>query len=1438
MAWVSCQTKLSYKYRRRTHTVTPSLEESYLRVDVSCASEVCDSCRVGSGFGANDASGASGGSAGAAPTSSLSASAPYYLIPDAVALSDLLELFEQPDVCNYVILTSCLKQVSLQSGRKATRLRALYRDRRRRAVLFDDLHCLDTAAAARGADPTLPPALAAGLYYARHLGGRVPLLVVSDRLAAWMAAEAAAEGGVAAEQEDGAGGSAPGAGADGGGGGGGGGLSAAESVALADNLALAAAEGVSVLSAAEYVSRCWPPGSPVAELYDSLMAAKLAAAAAPGEGGGGDMTYTSHLSQQEVEEGLAAGLLMRGVVHVSRRNPREAVVELGHGPDAALGRLVRVSGRASLNRAMEGDVVAVRLLLQGGPPPPNGDGAAAAADADDPTDAATAATAAAAADPDADYGAELLADAEGNGAGGEEGALAMMETGSSGALPSAEVVAILQRDPRDIVACLSQRDEAALRSRLEIQQQQGQQGGGPQQQQRRSEVLVCMPLDRRLPAVVVVTRQGAQLVGSRFVVRVDSWERNSRYPRGHVTRVLGRLNDLRAESEAVLVQCGITHKPFCEAALAELPRVTRAEDWCVPPRERAARRDLTGPEYFVVSIDPVGCTDVDDAMHVRFLPPPPPPPHPSSSRASQQQQQQGQEQQGQEQRVEVGVHIADVSWFVRPGGMLDGEARDRCTSVYLVDRRLDMLPGLLSEQLCSLRRGVERLAVSVIWTLRRRRRRREEGEGREEGREFEYEVEDVWFGRTVIRSRHQLHYQQAQDILDCRTPPLEDELPPDHVEVLRRSLRVLDELTAQLHSRRVAAGALELTSAELRFRVEADTGAPCQVVCKQKVAMMDVVAEMMIAANSAVAERIATAYPGAALLRNHPPPRAQAFEQVRALIEPHSGGAPVDPASNASLAAALERACAAAAAASDPAAATLIKSLATRAMSEAQYNSSGTTPPGTALSYHYGLALQYYTHFTSPIRRYADVVVHRQLLAALSGLPPPQPHPDLAAAAAVMNARHRQAKAAQKECSELYLLLLLHARPHVERALVCGISGSRLELFIPAYQLRAAVALTDRRGLPRPPLRAGQPDGPSAEDDPFVTAERRGMRLATSPEEVSIADAATGAPLWCVRLWQPVSVRLSAADHRAHGPKLALRLLDPHHPDALQTSSTKPGQALTAKAPVVAAGPQKQPPPAAGGGVGPAGGSGTAAAAAVLPPHLRLLISMRDRASQQEAPPAAAGAAAAAAASAPGHSVAGFGRAAGAGAGGGGEAVPSSFAEAGDGGGGPGAAGPGPGTQLPVGDRPAPAPAGERAGQHQEQDQGQGGSGKEGGSRSAGAEEAEEAGLAGGEVLSAPAAALVAIATAHVALAAASAAAVVGDSSGPSGLGGRTWGEVGKVAGVEEGPERGPPELRARLRRVSRLEMRLLACRRGSNQERKLRERLDELKASVLHLQA
>ena len=278
------------------------------------------------------------------------------------------------------------------------------------------------------------------------------------------------------------------------------------------------------------------------------------------------------------------------------------------------------------------------------------------------------------------------------------------------------------------------------------------------------------PRSLAIPQVRIQTPQVSRLSGQRFVIRVDAWEPGSRYPQGHLVRVLGRIMDLKAEAEAVLVSNNIRWQPFCEAALRELPRVPPEEvaevdtgtggpkgrivDWA-PEAEVRRRRDLRGPEYLVCSIDPIGCTDVDDALHARALGP----------------------GQPDGAAFEVGVHIADVSHFVKPGSALDGEAASRCTSVYLSDRRLDMLPGVLSGNLCSLLSNVDRLAASVVWRLDR-----------------DLEPVAVWFGRTIIRSRYKLHYQQAQDVLDGSLEPTPapgtDTVPREELPRLRESLEV------------------------------------------------------------------------------------------------------------------------------------------------------------------------------------------------------------------------------------------------------------------------------------------------------------------------------------------------------------------------------------------------------------------------------------------------------------------------------------------------------------------------------------------------------------------------------------------------------------------------------------------------------------------------
>ena len=182
------------------------------------------------------------------------------------------------------------------------------------------------------------------------------------------------------------------------------------------------------------------------------------------------------------------------------------------------------------------------------------------------------------------------------------------------------------------------------------------------------------------------------------MVRLDRWDTNSNYPCGHFVQSLGPIGDLETETQTILVEHGLAHRPFTDLQLNELKDLAAARGaWRVDPTEVKRRRDLRSPEIsgnpmsvdtLIFSIDPPGCQDVDDALSVKML---------------------GGEGK---QRIQLGVHIADVTHFVKAGGNLDAEARRRSTSVYLADRRYDMLPGILSGDICSLWSGVDRWVYS------------------------------------------------------------------------------------------------------------------------------------------------------------------------------------------------------------------------------------------------------------------------------------------------------------------------------------------------------------------------------------------------------------------------------------------------------------------------------------------------------------------------------------------------------------------------------------------------------------------------------------------------------------------------------------------------------------------------------------------------------
>jgi exosome complex exonuclease DIS3/RRP44 len=376
-------------------------------------------------------------------------------------------------------------------------------------------------------------------------------------------------------------------------------------------------------------------------------------------------------------------------------------------------------------------------------------------------------------------------------------------------------------------------------------------------------------------------------------------------------------------------------------------------------------------ELDICSIDPPGCQDIDDALHARRLP---------------------------NGYIEAGVHIADVSHFVLADTPIDSEAASRGTTVYLVDKRIDMLPALLGTNLCSLRPHVERLAFSVIWQLN-----------------DDADIMNVKFTKSVIASKAAFEYEEAQICKD----------DPNRTDSLTQSIRLLNALAIKLKAKRMAAGALNLASPEVKINLgSAESSDPIDVEQKELRETNSLVEEFMLLANISVAQKIDEVFPQTAVLRRHLPPPKSNFEKLQDVLLKRKGFK-LDVSSSGALAASLDKCVDPSA----PAFNTLVRIMATRCMLSAEYFCSGSVSRDTFG--HYGLASPIYTHFTSPIRRYADVLAHRQLAAAISHVPL---HPSLHLKSNVerimdmINRRHRMAQMAGRASVEFYVGLALKGR--------------------------------------------------------------------------------------------------------------------------------------------------------------------------------------------------------------------------------------------------------------------------------------------------------------------------------------------------------------------------------------------------------------------------
>ncbi|KAK9013098.1 hypothetical protein V6N11_041119 [Hibiscus sabdariffa] len=504
--------------------------------------------------------------------------------------------------------------------------------------------------------------------------------------------------------------------------------------------------------------------------------------------------------------------------------------------------------------------------------------------------------------------------------------------------------------------------------------------------------------DRRIPKIRIQTRQLENLLDKRIIVAVDSWDRQSRYPSGHYVRVIGEIGDRDTESEVVLIENDINSRPFSSQVLACLPPLP----WSVSNEDvtNSIRLDLRS--LCVFSVDPPGCKDIDDALHCTSLP---------------------------NGNYEVGVHIADVTNFVHPGTPLDDEASQRGTSVYLVERRIDMLPKPLTEDICSLRADVERLAFSVIWEM-----------------SPDAEIISTRFTKSVIKSCAALSYVEAQARMDDSR--LMDPLTTD--------LRNMNTLAKIMRQRRIDKGALTLASAEVKFQIDTETHDPLDIGMYQIREANQMVEEFMLAANVSVAKQIRECFPTCSLLRRHPTPTREMLEPL--LCTAAAVGLDLDVSSSKALADSLDHAVR-----DDLYFNKLIRILATRCMTQAVYFCSGDLSPPEY--HHYGLAAPLYTHFTSPIRRYADVIVHRLLAASLGidKLPPVfQDRAQLTSIADNLNYRHRNAQMASRASVELHTLIYFRNRPTDTEARIVKIRSNGFIVFVPKYGIEGPVYLTTR----------------------------------------------------------------------------------------------------------------------------------------------------------------------------------------------------------------------------------------------------------------------------------------------------------------------------------------------------------------------------------------
>ncbi|MFA6338799.1 MAG: ribonuclease R [Candidatus Paceibacterota bacterium] len=396
--------------------------------------------------------------------------------------------------------------------------------------------------------------------------------------------------------------------------------------------------------------------------------------------------------------------------------------------------------------------------------------------------------------------------------------------------------------------------------------------------------------------------------GLKVLVKIINWKDPKKNPEGKVLEVLGEKGKHEVEIRSIILERGID-ETFSEEISNEAEHI-KFEKGKITQEEFSKRRDFRNISTF--TIDPKNAKDFDDAISITKI---------------------------NDNTYEIGVHIADVSHYVRTKTKIDKEAENRSFSVYLVDRTIPMLPEILSNDLCSLNPNEEKLAFSAVFEITN-----------------DSKVIKQWFGKTVIKSDKRFTYEEAQDVID-NGGKFEEEL------------RILNKIAKQLEKKKLHYGAIDFEQQEIQIEID-ENGKPVKISKKSRLDTHKLVEEFMLLANRKVAEFISKnteKKKGAiGVYRIHDMPKREKIIELSFFLKalgydlPHKDGEVKSKDFNALLDSI-----------NGSAEESLIKTAAVRSMAKAIYS--------TVNIGHFGLAFEYYTHFTSPIRRYADLLVHRIL---------------------------------------------------------------------------------------------------------------------------------------------------------------------------------------------------------------------------------------------------------------------------------------------------------------------------------------------------------------------------------------------------------------------------------------------------------------------------